>query len=702
MSYYYTVLVSSAQYHGNEALTYASPDKIALCSVVLVPMQKQAVLGVITGSVGKPRFTTRNILEVFDIPPLPSPLVDLTAWLRDYYPAPLGMIAQQILPNVLSPKTITETAGATKDIPMHSVGLPAPTAEQAAALHAIDQPDTYLLHGDTGTGKTRVYIELALRAVNAGTSAIILTPEIGLTSQLAASFRAVFGERVIVVHSQLTPKARQQTWLQIIKSTTPLIVLGPRSALFSPLARVGLIVVDESHEPSYKHEQAPHYHAVRVASQLAQAHAATLILGSATPPINDYYIAEQKHKKILRMRQMAVGSGIADSETASRVRSTSDRLGSSEGSARGASYPLDSISESAPMQHMGLQNAHIASAENSVLTEVVDLKDRAAFGRSQYISSALIKAIHASLQRGEQSLLYLNRRGTARVILCNTCGWQAVCPHCDLPLTYHHDLHILQCHTCGFKQATPTSCPDCGNADVVFKVVGTKAIEEEVRRLYPSARVMRFDTDNKKSERFEQHYEAVKAGDVDILVGTQLLAKGLDLPRLSTLGVIIADTSLTFPDYSAEERTYQLLAQVIGRVGRGHLARQRIVVQSYAPERPVITAALVRDWDTFYASELAERKMFNFPPFCYLLKLTCRRATSASAEKASEKFYDVIQDLKLPLIVEGPMPSFHGKAGDKFEWQLILKSKQRPALLDVIKILPKSGWNYDIDPINLL
>lgn len=309
--YYYTVLVASAQYHGSEALTYSSSvdmGEVAIRALVLVPMQKQAVLGVITGRATKPRFATKDILEVFDVPPLPAQLLALATWIQGYYPAPLGMVTQQILPSALSLKTIAETAGMTSDLAVQTHELPPLTAEQSTALEQMRQPDTYLLHGDTGTGKTRVYVELALRALAAGKSSIILTPEIGLTSQLAASFRAVFGERVVVVHSQLTAKARQQTWLRIIKSTSPVIVLGPRSALFSPVARLGLIVVDESHEPSYKQEQAPHYHAVRVASQLANAHEASLVLGSATPPIIDYYIAQQKHKQILRMRQMAAGS----------------------------------------------------------------------------------------------------------------------------------------------------------------------------------------------------------------------------------------------------------------------------------------------------------------------------------------------------------------------------------------------------------
>jgi primosomal protein N' (replication factor Y) len=649
MMYYYTVLVGSAQYHGNEALTYSSPDLIPLFSVVRVPLQKLSALGVVTSQVGKPVFKTKSILETYDLPPLPGALLDIVTWLRAYYPAPLGLTTQAILPGQLAPKIIEGTPGFTEPEPARDQDLPPLTAEQTATLSRIDKADTYIMHGDTGTGKTRVYVELARQTIAAGKSVIVLTPEISLTSQLAQSFQNVFDKRVVVVHSGLTPKARQQVWLTILKSTEPLIVLGPRSALFAPVQSVGLIVVDESHEPAYKQEQAPHYHAVRVASLLAHLHKATLILGSATPGITDYFIAEQKHKPILRMTQPARAN---------------------EGS--------------------------------KVTTVLVDLKDRDKFVRSPYISDALIASIRESMSRGEQSLLYLNRRGTARVILCHNCGWQAVCPHCDLPLTYHHDLHQLQCHTCGHHESVRTSCPECQNTEIIFKVVGTKAIEEEVGKLFPEARVMRFDTDNKKAERFEQHYEAVRKGEVDILVGTQLLAKGLDLPKLTTLGVVIADTSLTFPDYSAEERTYQLLNQVIGRVGRGHSAQERIIVQSYDPERAVIKAALGSDWDTFYKSELEGRKLFNFPPFCYVLKLSCRMASSSAAEAKTEQFLYSIQKLKLPLLVEGPTPSFHTKIAGKYEWQLLVKSRQRDALLRVIAALPKSGWSYDIDPINLL
>ena len=649
VSQFYKVLVGSAQFHGSEALTYSSTEVIPPYSIVRVPLQKQSVLGIVMEKIGKPSFNTKSISETFPLPPLAAELPKMIAWLRAYYPAPLGVTAQQILPGQLTRQLVDEVSGA-QDLPRTTPeDMPPLTPEQTDVLEKINKTDTYLLHGDTGTGKTRIYVELARRTISSGRSAVVLTPEISLTSQLAQTFQDTFGDRVVVVHSGLAPKARQTVWLKILKSTEPLIILGPRSALFAPVKNVGLIVVDESHEPAYKQEQAPHYQAVRVASQMAHLHKAMLILGSATPSITDYFIAEQKHKPILRMKQPAR-----------------------------------------------------ANAESEVTTEVIDLKDRDKFTRSSYISDVLIASIKESIKNGEQSLLYLNRRGTARVILCNNCGWQAVCPHCDLPLTYHHDTHVLQCHTCGYSDSTPTFCPKCQNTDIVFKVVGTKAIEEEVGRLFPEARVMRFDTDNKKAERFEQHYASIRKGEVDILVGTQLLAKGLDLPKLTTLGVVIADTSLTFPDYSAEERTYQLLNQVIGRVGRGHSAQEKIIVQSYDPGRPVITAALQSDWDTFYKTELAERQLFNFPPFCYVLKLACRRASSQAAETTSEQFMYSIKKLGLPLLVEGPTPSFHTKIAGKYEWQLIIKSRQRDALLRVIDALPKSGWTYDIDPNNLL
>jgi primosomal protein N' (replication factor Y) len=647
---YYTVLVQSANYFGHEPLTYQHADKLAVGTLVEVPMGRRATIGVVVQEVTKPNFTTKSMSSIYNnLPTLPPQLLKLAVWLPQYYPAPLGVIGQQIMPPSFTEKLVIAAAEfEPPNIELKSGTLPALTSEQKTVLDAMAKPDTYVLHGETGSGKTRVYIEQTLSTITKGKSVVVLTPEIGLTSQLSAVFRATFGERVVVMHSGLTGVERQKAWLKCLFAKEPVIVIGPRSALFAPLKSIGLIVIDEFHEPAYKQDQAPHYHAVRVGSMLAGLHGASLLLGSATPGIVDYYLAEQKQKPILRMSQSA--------------RS---------------------------------QEGH------DLQTHVIDLKERTNFSRSPYISDTLIKSIEKALAGGEQSLLYLNRRGSARLVLCNACGWQALCPHCDLPLTYHSDSHLLMCHTCGFHQPTPSSCPQCGNPDIIFTAIGTKALTDEAKRLFPAARVQRFDTDNKKAERFEQHYDNVQAGNVDILVGTQMLAKGLDLHKLSVLGVITADTSLSMPDFSAQERTYQLLSQVMGRIGRGHRSGTAIV-QTYQPQSPLLLAAITKDWPKYYASEIEERQTFLFPPFVYLLQLTCRRAKSVTAEKAAMALADIFRTEHLRVIIEGPAPAFHEKVGDKYQWQLILKSRSRIELLKAIKLLPKSGWSYDIDPVTLL
>lgn len=678
--YFYEVWVRSGRYHGSEALTYQSEQQLRAGSLVMVPLQRENVLAVATKPVGRPRFKTKPIVRAYRLPPLPARLLALGQWLQIYYPAPLGLVAQQLVPANLSDKSVPPEPGKatmpskrkpessrqeSSNRPVSTAKLPPLTSQQAAAANRITGPDTYLLHGTTGSGKTRVYMELAVRTLQAGRSAIVLTPEISLTSQLAERFRQVFDERVVVLHSQLTPAQRRDSWQQILRSPEPLVVIGPRSALFSPLKDVGLIVLDESHEPAYKQEQAPHYQAGRVAAKLAELHDSILILGSATPSVSDYYLAEQKGKPILELTSLAISG---------------DRIPGT-----------------------GNQKGNALSLVPETRIDVVDLKDRDQLTRHPYFSNRLLEAMEHALLRKEQVLLYLNRRGTARIILCENCGWQALCPHCDLPLTYHGDQHVLRCHVCNYHQPAPAACPVCAHPSVVYKAIGTKAVAEEIARLFPGARVQRFDTDNTKAERFERHFDAVHAGEVDILVGTQLLAKGLDLPRLSTLGIIAADTSLAMPDFSANERTYQLLNQVLGRVGRGHIAG-RAVIQTYQPDHPAIAAAITGDWRNFYETELESRKLFNYPPFVFLLKLTVRRASTKAAERAATDFAALVrgQSSHIRVEVDGPAPAFHEKFQNKYQWQLVLKAKDRAQLLEVIKILPGSGWSYDIDPIDLL
>lgn len=645
--FFYHVWVRSNRYHGHEPLTYSSVKKLSTGSIVQVELQKELVLGFVSGTTSEPKFKTKPMSRVFDLPVLPISLIKLMQWLQVYYPAPLGILTQQLLPSLLPEKQLDKAKAEDFDSPTLNK-LPKLTTEQQVALEAMKDRDSYLLHGITGSGKTRLYIELAAETVASGNSAIILTPEISLTTQLAANFREVFGDRVVVMHSAQAPSERQQAWLKTLRSEQPVIVIGPRSALFSPVPKLGLIILDEAHEAAYKQEQSPQYQAGRVAAYLAGISRSRLILGSATPSVSDYYLAEQKHKPIINLL----------------------------GLAKPNDQPANDIT-------------------------IVDRKQHDLFSRSALISQPLIKAIENALSRKEQTLLYLNRRGTARLVMCDNCGWQATCPHCDIPLTYHGDSHSLRCHSCNYRSSAPVNCPECKHPSVIFKTAGTKAVVDEVQRLFPDAKIARFDTDNLKADRFEAHYHAVRDGDgVDILVGTQLLAKGLDLPRLSTLGVILADTSLYMPDFSAQERTYQLISQVLGRIGRGHVAG-RAIIQTYHPEHPILAAALKSDYQTFYKAELASRQQFLFPPFCYLLKISIRRATVKAAEKAAEDLKHTIETGRYKVRIEGPAPCFYERFQNKYQWQLVIKATERGELLRIIENLP-ANCSYDIDPMDLL
>lgn len=642
---YYEVLVGDMQYHGSNTLTYSSAQPLAVGTVVRVILRKREVLALITGrTTHKPLFAVKPIVASAPYPPLPSQTLELLAWLREYYPSPLGVAVRQFLP----PTTIFPPPVQLPDPPSLSkpVRLPPLTDGQKQALKSIQGPGSFLLHGVTGSGKSRVYVELARRCLAAGKSAIVLTPEIGLAAQLTTTFRATFPSRVYVLHSQLTPTTRRNIWYRLVSSTEPVIVIGPRSALFTPLRSVGLVVLDEAHDKAYKNESAPHYHAARVGAKLAMLHKATFVSGSATPSVEDYYVATAKQRPIISMSELA---------------------------------------------KTGLPPAAV---------EMIDLRDHSLFTRSQLLSDSLLQHINKALRQNEQTLLFLNRRGTASVVLCNQCGWQKLCPNCDLSLTYHGDEHRLRCHTCGFTTPLPTTCPTCANPEILFKSIGTKAVLAEVQRIFPSARLQRFDTDLKKGERLEQHISALASGSADIIVGTQIITKGLDLPLLAVVGIVSADSSLLIPDYTAAEQTYQLVSQVRGRVGRGHRPGN-LIVQTYNPANPTLRAAIGSQWHEFYEAEISERRTYNFPPFCYLLKLRCVRASSKSAEKASLALATQLAITNPGIVIEGPTPSFHPRERGKYSWQLLLKSSRRTVLIAIVANLP-SGWSYDIDPVNVL
>jgi primosomal protein N' (replication factor Y) len=643
---FYFVAVADTAYHKDEPLTYSFETDLSIGTIVEVPIKQKTCVGIVVGASKKPAFKTKAILGILDKKPLPQTSLKFLTWLKSYYPAPSGSTVQLFAPSLLNAKE-REAPEILAQSPQ-TRQLPPLTKEQSAALVQLTATEhvSAIIHGDTGTGKTRLYIECALHVLKNGSSSLILTPEISLTSQLAAQFKAVFGERVLVVHSELTQKSRQLLWLTIHHATEPLIVIGARSALFYPYQNLGLVVVDEEHEPAYKQEQAPYYQTSRVAGALAKEHGATLLLGSATPLVTDYYFAEQKNGLIIRMAEPAKPT----------------------------------------TQH-----------KNSV--QIIDIKNRDEFTKHPFVSNTLLHATQEALQKKEQVLIYLNRRGTARLVLCQNCGWQALCPNCDLPLTFHADEHAMRCHTCGYKETPPSKCPSCAYHDIVFKSIGTKSLVTFFEKEFPSARIKRFDTDNSRSEKMDRHYESVQAGDTDILIGTQMLAKGLDLPKLSVVGVVLADSGLYLPDYTSDERTFQLLYQVLGRVGRGHRS-SRAIVQTFQPDNPSFELAINKQWIQFYEQELLVRRQFLLPPFKHVLKLQCSRKSSDSARKAADTLATTLRN-NLSLQLLGPAPSFHEKVGVHYRWQIIVKSSSRAALLTVIKTLP-SGWNYDIDPSNLL
>ncbi len=643
---YYEVLVASMSYHGSEALTYSSDHQLGAGQLVRVSLRERSVLGIVLRAVSKPSFDVKPLAAIAPLPALPVQSLQLLTWMCAYYPAALGAVVRQFVPPTeVFPKATPVSPSSTTIFQPKTA--PPVTPEQQQALTTITGPGTFLLHGITGSGKSRVYVELAVRSLSAGKSALILTPEIGLTAQLTKTFRDSFGgQNVYVLHSRQTAAERRTIWYELLARTTPAIVIGPRSALFSPLRNLGLIVLDESHDNAYKNESAPHYQASRVAAKLASLHGATLVLGSATPSIEDYYLAGLKNRPIVAMQNLA--------------KQTTETLA----------------------------------------ITMVDMRESQAFSRNRLVSNALLEHISSALTRGEQSLLYLNRRGTANVVLCNQCGWQSLCPNCDLSLTYHGDEHQLRCHVCGFTSGLPTSCPECANTDILFKSVGTKAIVDALSKLFPAARIQRFDTDAKKTERLEEHVVALQSGSADIIVGTQMVGKGLDLPKLSVVGIINADSSLLIPDYTASEQTYQLISQVVGRVGRGHRAGS-VIVQTYDPKNATLQAAVNRNWQQFYETELHERKQYRFPPFTYLLKLRALRASSASAQKAATAFAAALAKDFPSVTIDGPAPSFHPRVDSKYSWQLLIKSSSRQTLIDIIARLP-SGWSYDIDPVNLL
>ena len=629
-----------------EELTYFYDGSLSTGQAVLVPVGRREVPGVVVKKVAQPDFKTKPILKVLYAKPLPRHLLDAVKFIHKYYLVPSGAAVGLILPKgVQKQRRKRKTEQMFGAPPVHA-DIPLNPAQKKALEGLYKAPGaTKLLFGVTGSGKTNIYLEMALNALERQKSSIILVPEIALTGQLVEVFRQVFGDRVVVIHSKQTEVERHLIFDSLLLAEEPKIVIGPRSALFAPLSDLGLIVIDEEHEGTYYQENTPKYSAIRVASKIAKDLGIDLVLGSATPAVEDYYLASRQGVVV---------------EITEKAKST------------------------------------------AVKPEVklIDFKNRDNFRKNRYFSDVLLAKIAENLEAGKQTLIFHNRRGSSPLTICENCGEELVCPNCYLPLTLHTDSYELVCHTCGFTEKVPPSCPKCGHPGLIHKGFGTKLLESELRKLFPKARVKRFDADNKKGEGMEAVYDAVRAGEIDILVGTQTLAKGLDLPRLATVGVVQADAGLSLPDYLAEERVFQLLTQVMGRVGRGHIDTAEVFVQTFRPEHPVLRFALAEDYKGFYEYLVTRRRRAGFPPFRFVMKLSITMKTERIVvKKVRELVAKLAKDKR--LIVSPPQPAFHERTARGYTWQIIVRARSRQALVEACEGLDKN-FKISLDPPGLL
>ena len=647
---FYEVIPGKVFGKAGGVLTYESDNSLVPGQIVVVPLGRGKAVGVVSKKVAQPDFATKKILQVLYSTPLPAHLIATAKFVAEYYQVPLASTLGLILPNGVEKKrrkteqmfgniAKTEQAAANAEIPLNQA--------QKKALEALKKATgaTKLLHGVTGSGKTNIYVKMALNALQDHFSTILLVPEIALTGQLVRVFEKYFGDKVVLIHSRQTEAERHLIFNSLLETDEPKIIIGPRSALFAPLKNLGLIIIDEAHEGTYHQENAPKYSAIRVASYMAGKLGIDLILGSATPTVEDYYLAEKKGALVI-LKEKAKTTAVKPE------------------------------------------------------IKIIDLKNRDNFSKNRYFSNSLLAAIKNNLEQGQQTLIFHNRRGSAPLTICEDCGEEMLCPNCFLPLTLHADSYELACHTCGHTERVPLNCPKCGAPRIIHKGFGTKLLESELKKLFPSARVQRFDADNKKNEGLDATYTEVRDGKVDILVGTQTLAKGLDLPRLATVGVAQADAGLNLPDFMAEERTFQLITQVIGRVGRGHSDKAEAFIQTFRPESPVINMAVESDYFGFYEYTVKKRRKAGFPPFMFMAKLEITMKTEAIVlKKVRATVVSLTRDKR--LLVSPPMPAFHEHTSRGYTWQIVVRAKSRKVLIDACKDLDPN-FRVTFDPVGLL
>jgi primosomal protein N' (replication factor Y) len=513
-----------------------------------------------------------------------------------------------------------------------------PTEEQKNAIDSITasiesgKHTTYLLHGVTGSGKTEVFMQTIENALNLGKSALVLVPEISLTPQMVSRFVSRFSERVAVFHSGLSMGERYDQWKRIKEGMAD-IVIGARSAVFAPLDNIGVIIIDEEHSDTYKSEMSPRYQAKEVAEFRAKQYGAAVVLASATPSIESSHKARTGKYKLLTMKNR---------------------------------YNMNQMPE----------------------ISIVDMRNELSKGNKSMFSTQLYNEIAENLERGEQTILFLNRRGFSTFVSCRSCGYVVECPNCNISLTYHKYEDSLKCHYCGYTTPNYTRCPKCKSPYIRYFGGGTQRVEEEINKLFPDATTLRMDVDTtERKQSHEKILEKFEKEKIDILIGTQMVAKGLDFENVTLVGVISADTMLHINDFRSRERTFAMLEQVSGRAGRGNKAG-RAIIQTYSPENEAITLVKAHDYISFYNGEITERRLMWYPPFAKIICVQFQGVSQTLVPQAAKYFFKQLGEislLKQKIQILGPIPSSVSRIKNKYRWQLLIKCEKDDELNKILK-----------------
>jgi primosomal protein N' (replication factor Y) len=576
------------------------------------------------------------------------------------------------------------------------------TSEQDYALKIITGLDGFarvLLHGVTGSGKTEVYLQAIAPILKQGKSALVLVPEIGLTPQLTDRFRARLGNKVNVYHSALSDGERYDTWRQMLAGE-PQVVIGTRSAVFAPLPKLGLIVLDEEHDTSFKQDQiVPTYHARTVAQWRAEQANCPLVLGSATPSLETWVKLKVEGSKELNVERLKV-----------------------EGSKESSNLQPSNLQPATPSN---LQPSNLQPATSYYLSlpkriesrpmppvEIVDMRQELHKGNRSIFSRSLHSALQQLQQQGQQGILFIPRRGHSTFVSCRSCGYVVDCPNCDVSLSYHYThegaTQLLRCHYCNHTRLHPRNCPECSSPYLKFFGSGTQRLAQELSQQFPQLRVIRFDSDTTRTKGAHRTLLTKFAnGEADLLVGTQMLTKGLDIARVTLVGVVSADGLLNLADYTAAERTFQTLTQVAGRAGRGD-DPGRVIIQTYSPQHPVIQAVKRHDYESFARTELEQRAALNYPPYGHLILLRLSGLEEADVENAAVAIADRLEKAGSGYEILGPAPAGIMRVARRYRWQILLKfpldrAIELPMWTELRDLCPKDiSLTIDVEPLNMM